>query len=125
MSENLNTAMNGTQLSSCPTNPTAEKIGKTVACCLIFFVSLAGNSVIGIIVYKTNAMRKLINFLIVNMAMSDLLHPIFLTPRKIQMLYIDPWLIGAALGQALCKLVIFLSDVSLAVPLLCLFRAWF
>ena len=68
MSENVNTTINGTQPSSCYWNPTAEKIGKTVAYCLIFFVSLAGNSVIGIIVYKTITMRKPINFFIVNMA---------------------------------------------------------
>ena len=108
MSENVNTTMNGTQQSSCSRNPTAEKIGKTFAYCLIFIVSVAGNTVIGLIVYKTKTMRKPINFLIVNMAMSDLLFPIFLIPRLIQMLYIDSWLIGGPLGQALCKLVTFL-----------------
>lgn len=46
---------------------TAEKIGMTFAHCLIFIVSLAGNTVIGIIFYKTKTMRKPINFFIVNM----------------------------------------------------------
>ena len=80
MSENLNTTMNETQRTSSFDNPAAEKIGKTFAYCLIFIVSLAGNTVIGIIVYKTKTMRKPINFFIVNMAMSDLLVPIFLIP---------------------------------------------
>ena len=84
---------------------------------MIFLVSLAGNTVVGIIVYKTKTMRKPINFFIVNMAMSDLLFPIFLIPREIQLLYIDSWLIGGPLGQALCKLVVFLSDVSLIVSI--------
>ena len=114
---NLNTTINGTQLSSCSSNPTAEKIGKTFAYCLIFLVSLAGNSIIGIIVYKTKTMRKPINFLIVNMAMSDLLFPIFVIPREIQRLNTDSWLIGGPLGQALCKLVNFLTDVSFAVSI--------
>ena len=114
MSEDLNKTMNDTQPSSCY-NPTAEKIGQTVAYCLIFLVSLTGNTVIGIIVYKTKAMRKPINFFIVNMAMSDLLFPIFVIPREIQKLHIDSWQIGGPLGQALCKLVHFLSDVSLIV----------
>ena len=109
--------MNGTQPLGCPSNRTAEKIGKTVAYCLIFLVSLAGNTVIGIIVYKTKTMRKPINFLIVNMAMSDLLFPIFLIPRVIQRLYIDSWLIGGPLGQALCKLVYFLLNVSIAASI--------
>ena len=100
MSENLNTTMNETQLSSC-FNPTAEKVGKSLAYCLIFLVSLAGNSAIGIIVYKTKTMRKPNNYLIVNMAMSDLLVPIFLIPWEIQKLYLDSWLIGGPLGHAL------------------------
>jgi len=67
MSENLNSTMNGTQPSTCYWNPTAEKIGMIFAYCLAFLVSLAGNTVIGIIAYKTKTMRKPINFLIVNM----------------------------------------------------------
>ena len=117
MSENVNTTMNATQSSSCASNPTAEKLGKTAAYCLIFLVSLAGNTVIGIIVYKTKTMRKPINFLIVNIAMSDLLFSIFIIPQDIQKLYIDSWLIGGPLGQALCKLTYFLSDVSTAVSI--------
>ena len=84
---------------------------------MIILASLAGNTVIGIIVYKTKTMRKPINFLIVNMAMSDLLFPTFLIPRDIQRLYINSWLIGGPLGQALCKLVTFLSPVSLVVSI--------
>jgi len=95
MSENLNTTTNGTQPSSCSSNPTAEKLGHTVAYSLIFLVSLAGNTVIGIIVYKTKTTRKTITFLIVNMAMSDLLFAIFLIPVLVQLLYIDSWQSGA------------------------------
>ena len=117
MSENVNTTMNGTQPWSCPGNLTAEKIGITFPYCLIFIVSLTGNTVIGIIVYKTKTTRKPINFFIVNMAMSDILAPIFLFPWKIQMLYIDSWLIGGPLGQAFCKLSVFLPDVSTDVSI--------
>ena len=116
MSENVNTTMNGTQPSSC-FNSTAEKIGLTCAYCLIFSCSLAGNTAIGIIVYKTKPMRKPINFFLVNMAMSDLLAPIIWIPWGIQKLYVDSWLIGGLLGQALCKLVSFLKDVSVLVSI--------
>ena len=109
--------MNGTQPLSCYWDPTAEKIGMSFALSLIFLVSLAGNTVIGIIVCKKKSMRKPINFLIVNMAMSDLLFPIFLIPWNIQSLYINSWLIGGPLGQALCKLVYFLADVPIAVSI--------
>ncbi len=83
MSANVNTTTNGTQSLGCLSNSTAKKIGTTFAYCLILAVSLAGNIFIGIIVYKTKSMRKPINFLIVNMAMSDLLFPIFLIPQLI------------------------------------------
>ena len=113
----MNTTTNGTQPLSCFSNPTAEKIGKTFAYCLIFVVSMAGNIFIGIIVCKTKTMRKPINFLIVNMAMSDLLYPIFLFPRLLTELYVDSWQISGPLGQALCKLVPFLQHVSVTVSI--------
>ena len=103
--------MNGTQTSSC-FNPTAERIGKTTVYCLIFIVSLVLNISIGIIVYKTKTMRKPINFLIVNMAMSDLLYPFFVVPPVLTKLYLGSWQISGPLGQALCKLAPFFQHVS-------------
>ena len=95
-----------------------KKIGVTFTYCLMFIVSLTGKTIIEIIVYKTKTMRKPINFLIVNMAMSDLLYPIILILKGIQRLYIDSWLISC---QALCKLVIFVTDLSAAVSIQNLF----
>jgi len=89
MSENFYSTISGTHPSlSCYWNPTGEKKpGKPS--------------------HKTRTMRKPINFLIVNMAMSDLLFPIFLISRDIQLLYVNSWLIGGPLGKVLCKLVNF------------------
>ena len=112
----MNTTVNGSGCSS-PFNPTAAKIGKTFALCLIFVVSLLGNSFIGIIVYKTHTLRKPINFFIVNMAMSDLLYPIFHFPWRLTNLHTDSWLISGSLGQALCKLLRYLPDVSTGVSI--------
>ena len=104
----VNTTTNGTQplITSCFSNTTAGKIGKKLV------VALAGKVFIGIIVYKTKTMRNTINFLIVNMAMSDLMFPIFLVPQKLTELYIGTWLISDPPGQALCKAVYFLKFVS-------------
>ena len=107
----MNTTMNGSRCSFLP-NPTAEKIGTTFAYCLIFVVSLVGNSFIGIIVYKTQTLRKPRNYFLVNMAMSDLLIPIFVLPRKLTRLYVKSLLISGPLGQALCKLVPMVWAVS-------------
>ena len=123
MSTKLNSTLNGTQASltwstlSCGFNPTAEKIGKTFAYCLIFLVSLAGNSLIGIVVYKTKTLRRPINFLIVNMAFSDLLFPIFLFPRDLVRLYAGSWLVSGPLGQTLCKLRPFLLEILTTVSI--------
>ena len=114
---NTTRVLNGTTRTNCvsPDSLAAEKIGKTFAYCLILVVSLAGNSFIGILVYKTKTMRKSINFMIVNMAMSDLLFPIFALPVILAELHAGSWLIRGVLGQALCKLVYFLQDISTAV----------
>ena len=111
MAANVTAIMNGTQPSSC-FNPTTKRIGETLVYCLLFVVSLTGNTIIGIIVYKKKTMRKPINFFIVNMAMSDLLFPIFVFSRIVTDLYVDSWLISGPLGQALCKLTPFFADVS-------------
>jgi len=46
--------MNGTQPPSCFSNPAAEKNGKTFSYCLILIVSLTGNTLLVILVYKTD-----------------------------------------------------------------------
>ena len=72
--------MDETQPSDCYSagNVTAAKIGKLFAYCLIIVVSLTGNSLIGIIIYKKKPMRKKINYFILNMSMSDILISIFI-----------------------------------------------
>ena len=115
MSENVTTTMNGTQSMSSCFNPTARRIGETFAYCLLFLVSLAGNTFIAMIVFKTKSLGKPIHFLIVNMTMSDMLVPIFLFPRNLVLLYTRSWLIGGLLGQVLCKLSNYASNVSFTV----------
>ena len=98
-------------------NPTAWKIGGTVTYCLFIIVSLAANSLIVMIVYKTPNLRKPINYFIANMASSDLLYPIFVIPWKLSHLHTNTFLIGGKLGQALCKLVPFFGCVSIVVSI--------
>ena len=101
-------------------NPEAIKVGKTVAYSLILLVSLVGNSLIVLTVYKTPTLRKPINMLIANMAMSDLLYPVFLFPVRLTDLHVGSWLIGGTLGQAWCKIHAFLADISSLVSIQCL-----
>ena len=115
----MNTTANGSSFSvySSLINPEALKVGATVAYSLILVVSLVGNSLIVLIVYKTPTLRKPINMLIANMAMSDLLYPIFLFPVRLAELNVGLWLIGGTLGQALCKILPFLTEISMVVSI--------
>lgn len=108
-----------TPSSSCsdPSSFAAERLGKTIAHCVVLVISLVGNCFIGIIVYKTRTMRKTINYFIANMAVSDLLYPISVFPRNLVQLSVDSWLIDGPLGQALRKLLPFLQYVSAAVSI--------
>ena len=106
----MNITVNGSSSWSCSSliNLEAGKIGATVAFSLVLVVSLIGNLLIVLIVYKTPTLRKLINMLIANMAMSDLLFPIFSFPVRLAYLHGGGgWLIGGNLGQASCKLHVF------------------
>ena len=98
-------------------NPEALKRWETVAYSLILVVSLVGNFLVVLIVYKTPTLRKPINMLIANMAMSDLFYPIFLIPVRLTGLHVGSWLIGGTLGQALCKIHAFLADISSLVSI--------
>ena len=118
MSANVTATMNGTQSMSSCFNPTAIRIGETFAYCLLLVVSLAGNILIGIIVYKEKALRTPINILIVNMAISDLLYPIIRFPLLfVRLNTASHWLLSSPLGQAFCKLSCFATDVSSAVSI--------
>ena len=119
MPVNMTTTINGSANCNSVWYPTvtASKIGATLAYCLILVVSLLGNSCIGIIVYKTKTLRKPINILIVNMAVSDLIVPLIFIPMEITELYGYPWLVSGVLGNGLCKLIPFLFDVSYTVSI--------
>lgn len=92
------------------------RIGATFACCLIFIVSFTGNFLIAIIVYRTPRLRKPINYLILNMAMSDVFFPVIVFPWRLTDLYLDDlWFIRGALGNAFCKLVPFIVNSSFLV----------
>ena len=89
----------------------AFNIGGIVALCLILLVTLAGNSLIVMLVYKTPNLRKPINYFIANMASSDLLFIPFMCHGILARLNIS-WIIGSQFGQAFCKLISFLPAVS-------------
>ena len=111
---NLSTAHN-----VCPAigDETTSKAIQTIAYCVVLLLSLVGNTLIILVVYKNPRMWTASNYLIVNMAASDLLLPFFAVPRMIVEVLVgrERWLIGGTAGLALCKLAYFFQDVSTAV----------
>ena len=95
----------------------ASKAIQTTAYCIVLLLSLVGNTLIILVVYRNPRMWSASNYLIVNMAASDLLLPFFAVPRMIVEVLVgrERWLIGGTGGLALCKLAYFLQDVSTAV----------
>lgn len=108
-----------TQGAVCPSigDETTLKAVQTIAYCIVLFLSLVGNTLIILVVYRNPRMWTASNYLIVNMAASDLLLPFFAVPRMIVEVLVgrERWLIGGTAGLVLCKLAYFLQDVSTAV----------
>ena len=94
----------------------AYNIGMTTVLSLILAVSLMANCFIVMIVYKTPALRKPINYFIACMAISDLLYSIFWIPLYLSSL-LTSWRIDGQLGQAFCKFLPFFGDVSFVVSI--------
>ena len=103
-------------------NRTAVEVGGVIACTFIFLTSLLGNTLVITVVYSNRKMRTIVNLLIVNIAVSDFLNTVFVIPNVITqtLTYPNAWFITGTVGQALCKIVFFLHDVTVAVSLLSL-----
>lgn len=103
---------------------TAEKVGKLIAYIIIFVIAFSGNILIIYVVCKSKNVQRNINYLILNMAVSDLFIPVFVIPRKIVEVILDVngsrWLITGVAGKISCKLVMFVHDSSTAVSILTL-----
>ena len=91
----------------------AEEIFQILVYCFIFLSSLCGNVFIISIVCKHRALRKTMNYFIVNMAMSDVIFTLVLFPVEITGLATDwRWHVSGILGSILCKFVDFAKKAS-------------
>ena len=124
----LNCSENFTGLNSTATdqgcklfaeNSPSVKYLKTLAYAIIMLFSLLGNSAVIVIILKNKRMRTTTNYLIVNMAASDLLISAFAVPRELTEIYSGHrrWLVDGIPGLILCKLVYIFQDISTAVSI--------
>lgn len=80
--------------------------------------SLLGNVLVIAVVIGNRHLRTNFNCLIVNMAVSDLFIPLLILPLMIvKELNGQKWLVDGNVGEALCKLCYFLSDITPAVSI--------
>ncbi|XP_031551777.1 putative neuropeptide Y receptor type 6 [Actinia tenebrosa] len=103
------------------------RVIKIVAYCLLFLVSLFGNISVILAVSRDNRLKSTTNILVANMAVSDIILTLLEIPKKISNIiraHEKTWLVHGGLGQALCKLLPYLADVSFAISLYsCIFIA--
>ena len=78
--------------------------------------SLVGNVIIICIVRKNRRMRNLTHYLIVNMAVADLLITVLHMPYRLQIQLTNSHavVVGGLMGKLICKLVGYSQDVSIA-----------
>lgn len=90
---------------------------KIVLYSFVLITSLFGNLVIITTVAWNKRMRTTTNYLIANMATSDLLISIIAVPIQLSEIVVGPrrWLIDGTVGLILCKLSYFFQDISMAV----------
>ena len=99
-------------------NTTALKSLKIAVLCMLMISGAVGNSMIVYIFYKIKNLRSTANDFILNIAIGNLLLPIFGIPVDIlAVTHSSSWLIGGNFGSAMCKLTIFFRDVSFAVSI--------
>jgi len=92
------------------------KIPFIVVYIVLFIIAIIGNLLIVWIVFKDRRLKTTTNYLIVNMAISDLISAAFGFPTLIVHQYFDQrWLIGGVLGNILCKMTAYLINVAFPV----------
>ena len=100
---------------------TAAMVGKITAYVLVQVVGLTGNILVLYVVRKTKQGQRNVNFLIINMVVSDLVVPVFVVPRHVAEILLDArsqWLLSGLAGQISCKVVCYVQDTATAVSTL-------
>ena len=100
---------------------TVETVIKALAYFIILVVSLAGNIFLIVVIHKNKQLQKSINYFVFNMAVSDLFNPLTVMPTTIAYIISGSyaWKVDSPplLADILCKLSLFLPDVSLVVSI--------
>jgi len=92
----------------------------TIAYVIIFFVGFFGNACVIYIVATRKRMKTTFNFLIVNMAIGDLLVSLFIMPSEVKFLYARQLWFSGGFGSVTCKFVNFSGVLSIGSSIITL-----
>lgn len=100
-------------------DPMPQKIVRIFAYCIVIFVSLTGNILIIAVTRKIKmTSRKSIHYLIVNMAVADILLSLYM-PRVISLAYAGfEWQVKGATGELFCRVSTLLNQTCMAASIL-------
>ena len=115
---NLTTIQKAACVPFSSASSTAEIVMMIVGYTIQFILSLVGNALVIAVFYKHfHKLRAPVHYFIVNMAVSDLLVPFFVIPRRVQEIFLGwgPWLVDGVMGDILCKVVNFADEISVTV----------
>ena len=95
---------------------------KILCYCVLLLFSVSGNCLLIAVIRRNKRMQTITNYLIANMAVSDILITVLAVPRQITEILLGPrrWLIDGLLGSILCKSMSFFQDISTGVSILSL-----
>uniref|UniRef100_A0A915EGW2 G-protein coupled receptors family 1 profile domain-containing protein n=1 Tax=Ditylenchus dipsaci TaxID=166011 RepID=A0A915EGW2_9BILA len=91
----------------CVFHPTTENYVMIVAFCIIFCLSVIGNSVVVVVILQQRSMRSVTNLYLLNLALSDLLLSVVCMPPTLVSSLVYCWVFG----DLLCKLLAYLQPV--------------
>ena len=95
--------------------PYVFKISLIVVYCMVLLVGLTGNALIITLVYKRKDLRKTINQLIANMALSDFVFELTSIPIEMAKAAYGQWPIAEPAGSIVCKIQSFVISTSVYV----------
>lgn len=88
-----------------------------MAYCLMIFLSVVGNILVVLIVYRKQTMRTITYYLMANIAVADVIFFVFAGPRQIVEVFTEPsrWLVKENAGVFFCKFSSFCMDTCQVV----------
>ena len=115
MNISSSTGGNGSLFCTLASASTATKLGLTAAYAVVFIVALFGNCAIILIAKTKRRIRKVaFNFFIISMATADIMDVLFAVPLTVIFFYNGSLWFGGLLGDISCKILRFLTNLSLA-----------